>query len=328
MGEIDVSVIIVSYNTKPILERCLTALTAESESLTLQVIIVDNGSTDGSADYLRSAFPQHLLLASSVNLGFGPANNWALQHAVGRYLLALNTDAFLTDAALERAVKRLDQRTDVGLVGARLVGEHGEWQPSARSFPTVWTEFLTLSGLSARFPHSPLWGLPDNTFRPADQAFACDWVVGAFLLVRRNVVDTIGFFDERFFLYFEEVDFCLRAAKAGFRTEYWPDIVVIHLGGTSTQTLNEGAISSKGRQMELWRLQSQDLYHRKHGGWWGAWGVHTLELCWHRLRQRRNHHRNPQKAAQSATLVQLIRQAWTKTRRGRVSPPAPWEGGA
>lgn len=324
MARPDVSIILVSFNTKGLLDRCLAAIHESAGSLSVEIIFVDNASQDGSAQYIREKYPECRLLVSDVNLGFGPANNWGWSLATGRFILALNTDAFLVGNALEGSLRRLESQPEVGAVGCRLIGEKGEWQPSARTFPTPWTEFLVLSGLSSRFPQSKVFGAPDMTYAPQDQDLECDWVPGAFLLVRREVLEQVGFFDERFFLYYEEVDLCRRIRKAGWKLQFWPEFSTIHIGGASASMFGERLVSRSGKQLAFWRLQSQYLYHRKNGRPWSAWASMALERMLNQVRRRRNVKADVAKAEESATMLALIKEAWTATSGGRVCPPKPW----
>jgi GT2 family glycosyltransferase len=149
-------------------------------------------------------------------------------------------------------------------------------------------------------------------------------VPGAFAIMPRPLLVRLGFFDPRFFLYYEEVDLCRRIHQAGYQVYYWPDLAITHIGGASSESLDDMAFSSSGKQLTLWRMRSQLLYYRKwHGGAY-AWSVKALEQGWHRLRAWRNARRAPGKAAESWHIVALWQQAWQDTQGGLVSPPQPW----
>lgn len=334
---IDISVIIVSFNTRDLLRDCLRALFQQRGGLRLQTIVVDNASADDSADMVAREFPEVTLIRAEVNLGFGAANNRGIALATGRYIVLLNSDAFLGERALERSVARMDAEPDVGLAGGRLVGRDGEWQPSARMFPSPLNELLTISGLSARWPRSRWFGRVDRTWADPMAPADVDWVPGAYSIIRKAVLDRIGLFDERFFLYFEEVDLCRRIKAAGQRVCYWPEIEVVHIGGESSRTITRLSFSGVGSQLTLWRMRSQALYYRKHQGLVIAWLSMRLEWLWHRLRHWRNRGRvaskaitedigqeRRAKAEESAAIIALWRQAWHETARGTISPPRPW----
>jgi GT2 family glycosyltransferase len=318
-----VSVVVVSYNTRDILRQCLTRLTAELATVNGEAIVVDNASTDNSADMVASEFPQVRLVRSEVNLGFAAGNNRGFAFARGRYLVLLNPDAFLGGGALARALSHMERSPHVGLAGGRLQDPAGRLQPSGRLFPSLLNEALVTSGLAARFPRSRLFGRFDRTWAEPAEAAQVDWVPGAFTIIRGRALGETGGFDERFFLYYEEVDLCRRMTQAGYEVWYWPDIVVTHIGGASSKTVKAHEFSSAGSQLTLWRLRSALLYYRKHHGRLAAWGLATLESLWHRLRIAANAG-NPGKHASSRRQIGLVRQAWSDTAGGVLSPPRPW----
>lgn len=317
----DVSVIVVSFNTCNLLRECLASLQNEYAGIEAETIVVDNVSGDGSAEMVEREFPAVRLIRSDVNLGFAAANNRAFTLARGRYFVLLNSDAFLHPGALRMAIGHMDAAPDVGLGGARLVGRDGTGQPSARCFPSPLNDFLTLTGLAARFPKSRFFGRFDRTWADPNIAADVDWVPGAFSILRRDVLERVGAFDEAFFLYYEEVDLCLRIRQAGFRIRYWPDLCVIHLGGESSKTVSALKMSSSGSQLTLWRMRSAFLYYRKHHGI-TAWYMKQLEKVWHKLRAWKN--ASNAKAEESRALVSLIDRAWAETSGGAVSPARPW----
>jgi GT2 family glycosyltransferase len=319
-------VVVVSFNTRDLLRECLTSLLAECEGLSAEVFVVDNISRDGSADMVEREFPapQVRMLRSPVNLGFAAANNKAFPLVKGRYVVLLNSDAFPRPKSLRRAIEYMDAQPDIGLGGARLTGRDGSWQPSARLFPSLLNDFLSLSGLSARYPRSRFFGRGDRTWADRNEAADVDWVPGAFSIIRGSVLGQVGYFDENFFLYYEEVDLCRRIRNAGHRIRYWPDVEVIHLGGESSKTVQTLAMSKSGSQLALWRMRSEFLYYRKHHGV-AAWLAKQLESVWHRLRAWKNRSEPAGlKAGESRALVSLLDQAWRETRGGLVSPPRPW----
>lgn len=324
----DVSVVVVSFNTRDVLRECLQTLVREAGSVRYETIVVDNASQDGSADMIEQEFPGAALIRSEVNLGFAAANNRGFTIAKGRYVVLLNSDAFLRSGALPKAMEYMDSDPRIGLGGARLVGRDDSWQPSARMFPSLANDLLTLSGLSAKYPHSRLFGRFDRTWADPNQAAEVDWVPGAFSIIPRRVLDSVGYFDESFFLYYEEVDLCRRIKAAGYSIWYWPDVVVVHLGGESSKTIEHLTMSSAGSQLTLWRMRSALLYYRKHHGWSGAWLAKALETHWHSLRASKNSRskviEGQIKARDSAAIVMLMRQAWRETKGGLISPPRPW----
>lgn len=323
----DVSIIIVSFNTREILRECLHSVEAEARGLHVEVLVVDNASSDGSPEMLEQDFPWVTLLRSAVNLGFGAANNLALERAAGRYYILLNSDAFFAEGALSKAIRHMDETPECGLGGCRLVGRDGETQPSSRCFHSISGDAIVLSGLAARFPKSRLFGRFDRTWADAEAPAPVDWVPGAFTILRPEALRRVGLFDPAFFLYYEEVDLCLRFKRAGIPVWYWPDIVVVHIGGESSRQLKSLAYSPRSAQVVLWRMRSTLLYYRKHHGLrvhlarWLEKGLYRITVLRNRFskdperRDRERHHR---------ALIALMDQAWRDTGGGRVSPPRPW----
>jgi GT2 family glycosyltransferase len=320
-----ISVVIVSFNTRDLLRECLTNLFAQLNGITNEVFVVDNASSDHSADMVEREFPQVKLIRSKTNLGFAGANNCAFQQAKGRYVVLLNSDAFPLPGALKYAMAHMETQPSVGLGGAKLIGRDGAWQPSARQFPSLLNDFLILSGLSTRYPDSRFFGRPDRTWVKQEEPASVEWVPGAFSIIRRDILTKVGFFDEQFFLYYEEVDLCRRIKQAGYLVYYWPDVVVVHQGGESSKTVKTLAFSSSGSQLVLWRMRSAFLYYRKHHGF-RAWLAKNGECCWHAIRLWKNRLQasTRAKATDSEVHLRLLQQAWLDTRGGRVSPPPPW----
>lgn len=327
--QFDASVVIVSYNTREVLRKCLLKLQESIGRRAVEVIVVDNASRDGSADMVEKCFPAYRLVRSAVNLGFAAANNVGFGLTRGRYLILLNPDALLQPIALEHALGHMDKKPEVGLAGGLLINGQGISQPSARCFPSLLNEFLVISGLATRMPNSRLFGRFDRTWADPSQAAEVDWVPGAFSIIRRETLEEVGQFDERFFLYYEEVDLCRRIKAAGWKVWYWPDIVVPHLGGESSKTVEGVEFSQSGSQLVLWRMRSALLYYRKHHGRFSAWMVSRLEMAWQYLRHVRasagpSHPARLAKGAEALRVAHLMRRAWTETRGGALSPPRPW----
>ncbi len=325
----DASIVVVSFNTRDMLRDCLNTLMERAGNVTYEVIVVDNASRDTSSEMIAEEFPDVVLIRSEENLGFAGANNRGFEIARGRYVVLLNSDAFIEEGALPLSVQKMDEQPRVGLASGRLVGRNGEWQPSARMFPSVTNELLTLSGLRDRYPHSRFFGRMDRTWADPLEPAEVDWVPGAYSIIRREALEAIGYFDRRFFLYYEEVDLCLRLKEAGYQLWYWPDIVVLHIGGESARTVeNAGGMSNAGAQLTLWRMRSALLYHRKHHGYTGALAAMAAEAGFHQIRAWKNRGSDDPvaqgKAQESQTIVGLIRRAWDETGGGRNSPPQPW----
>jgi GT2 family glycosyltransferase len=324
---VDISVIIVSFNTCNILRRCLQTLLKKASAVQFETIVVDNASQDDSADMVEREFPQVTLIRSPINLGFAAANNLAFQQATGEFIVLLNSDAFLTEEALSLSLQLMRDNPNIGIGGARLIGRDNSWQPSARMFPNLLNHFLTLSGLAYKYPKSKFFGRFDRTWANPNLAAEVDWVPGAYSIIRHDVLKQVNYFDEKFFLYYEEVDLCRRIQQAGYAVWYFPDVVVVHIGGESSKTLRLN-MSDSGSQISLWQMRSALIFYYKHYGTAYAWLWLQLEKQWHRIRYWKNiGSRNPdkqEKAHYSNEWIKLLNQAWYDTRGGKSSPSRPW----
>jgi N-acetylglucosaminyl-diphospho-decaprenol L-rhamnosyltransferase len=224
----ELSVIVVNWNTCRLLEACLQSVDAARHDLAVEVFVVDNGSTDGSVDLVRQRFPAVELIANAGNRGFSAANNQAVERARGRYLLLLNSDAAVETDALRTLVAYANEHPEAGVIGPKLLNPDGTLQPSGGHFPTPASTVASLLGLN-RLTGRPRYGTTRDYSKPAE----VDEVSGAAMLIRRGVIDQIGGLDEGFAWGYEDVDFCLRARRAGWRVHYVPAARVLHQWGAS-----------------------------------------------------------------------------------------------
>jgi GT2 family glycosyltransferase len=224
----DLSIIVVNWNTCRLLEACLQSVEAARHDLSVEVFVVDNGSTDGSVDLVRQRFPAVELIANASNRGFSAANNQAVERARGRYLLLLNSDAAVETDALPTLVAYADEHPEAGVIGPKLLNPDGTLQPSGGRFPTPASTVASLLGMNW-LTGRPHYGTKRDYDRPAE----VDEVSGAAMLIRRGVIDQIGGLDEGFAWGYEDVDFCLRARRAGWRVSYVPAARVVHQWGAS-----------------------------------------------------------------------------------------------
>jgi N-acetylglucosaminyl-diphospho-decaprenol L-rhamnosyltransferase len=222
----DVSVVVVTFNSAPWIERCLESVRD------YETIVVDNASTDGTLEIVKSRFPEAQVIEQD-NLGMGGGNNAGMRLASGRYFLLLNADAWVVGDGVEQLAHFADQHPDAAVVGPKLLNVDGSLQRSVRAFPTLWrlsTEYLFLRKLA---PRSRVL----NTFYEGgfdhDEAREVDWLFGACLLVRRDAADEVGLFDEDFFMFSEETDWCYRFRQAGWSIYFYPGAEVVHVGGAS-----------------------------------------------------------------------------------------------
>ncbi len=270
---VDVTAILVSYNTAHLLERAIGLLQASAADLTLQISIVDNASRDESVALIRERFADCDFIANSSNVGFGRANNQMVAGARGRYVLLLNTDAFVEAQTLRKTVEFMDRNPRCGVLGVRLQGRDGILHPSCRYFPTPWNTFLVRTGLDRVFTSARV--VDDMTWDHASIR-ECDWVPGCYYLVRREAIDQVGLFDPRYFLYYEEVDHCRAVKAAGWKVIFFPDTTVVHIGGESAKS--DGRLTSSGGQIAALQIESEMLYFRKHHGGLGLLAHVSLKL--------------------------------------------------
>jgi N-acetylglucosaminyl-diphospho-decaprenol L-rhamnosyltransferase len=230
---IDLSVVILNWNVRELLDRCLASI--RSERYAIEMIVVDNASTDDSAGMVRDKYPQVTLIANAVNRGFTGGNNQGLAAAQGRYALVLNPDTEIVGDALDRLVDYLEAQPQAGAVGPRLLNPDRSIQPSRRRFPTVLTGFFESTWLQSLAPRGVLRRYTVEDV-PADVVQEVDWLTGACTLFRRAVLERVGGYDEaNFFMYSEELDLCRRIRQAGWRIAYVPDAQVIHYEGRSSE---------------------------------------------------------------------------------------------
>jgi GT2 family glycosyltransferase len=229
------SIVIVSFNCREHLLRCLESLRVEAAHVSCEVIVVDNASHDGTVDSLRAQHPEVHLIASPRNRGFAWASNRGIERARGDFLLLLNPDTMVPPHALARAVRALESRPEVGMLGCKLVRPDGTLdQACKRGFPTPLSSLYYFTGASRLAPHSPRFAQYVAGHVDANETARVDAVNGAFMLVRRPAVDAVGLLDERYWLYMEDLDWCYRFREHGWSVLYWPEVEVVHAKGGSS----------------------------------------------------------------------------------------------
>lgn len=231
----DLSVVIVSYNVRYYLEQCLDSVARAARGLSVETWVVDNASTDGSVEYLRPRFPSVHFIANSENVGFSRANNQAIRQTDSRYVLLLNPDTIITERTLTDCVALLDGYHFIGAVGVAMYGSDGAFAlESRRALPVPFTALCKLTGLTALFPHSRLFGRYYMRFLPRTESAQIEVISGAFNMLRREALDQIGLLDETFFMYGEDIDLSYRMTQGGWQNWYLPT-PIIHYKGESTQ---------------------------------------------------------------------------------------------
>jgi GT2 family glycosyltransferase len=227
---IDLSIIIVNWNTKEYLLPCVKSIFEKGEGISKEVIVVDNGSQDGSGSEIKNAFPFIHLIQNVKNLGFAKAANQGLQKASGRYVLLLNPDTQLKDGAIERLISFMDSHPDVGIAGAQLLNGNGSRQNSIAKFPSLTTELLNKSLLRRLFPKK----FPGKE-KDYPEPIEVDSVIGACMMVRREATEQAGLLDEDYYLFLEETDWCYRMKKAGWKIYHVSQAEIYHFQGKSAE---------------------------------------------------------------------------------------------
>ncbi len=262
---LDLGIVIVNYNTRDLLRDCLRSLPDARRDLACRTIVVDNLSSDGSADMVRGEFPDVTVLEPGRNGGYAFANNIGLREvgfaagvdAPPRYALLLNPDTVVPPEGLTRMVAFMDANPDVGVVGAKLVRPDGSFDRACRrSFPTPEISFYRLTGLSRLFPHSQRFGRYNLSYLGVDEQADVDAVVGAFMLMRSEALQRVGLLDETFFMYGEDLDLCYRIKAFGWRVVYNPSVVVLHVKGAASRQASRRSINAFYDAMRI--------FHDKH----------------------------------------------------------------
>ncbi len=225
----DLSIIVLNYKTKRLLRECLRSIRFANPQLRYEVLVVDNGSGDGTPAMVRAEFPEHVLIESKTNLGYAGGNNLGLAKAQGRYVMIMNPDIFVKDHALEELVRWMDAHPDAGMVGPKLESGDGSAQESHYRYHTMMTPVLRRTALGGT-----AWGarqLESFLMKDAapDQPTEVDWLLGGAVVARREAVAQVGFLDEQFFLYFDDVDWCRRFWEKDWKVVYLPHVSLIHL---------------------------------------------------------------------------------------------------
>lgn len=230
------SVIIVSYNVKHFLEQCLHSVRAASVGIDTEIFVVDNASVDGSVKMVREKFPEVICIANEDNPGFAKANNQAIRQSEGEYVLLLNPDTIVETDTFAKIIGFMDSHPDAGGLGVKMVDGTGRFLPeSKRGLPTPVVAFYKIFGLSRLFPKSKTFNKYHLGYLDKDKTHQVEILAGAFMLMRKSVLDKVGLLDEAFFMYGEDIDLSYRIIKGGYHNYYYPDARIIHYKGESTK---------------------------------------------------------------------------------------------
>jgi GT2 family glycosyltransferase len=261
----DLSIVIVNWNSVEYLRQCLASIYATTKDIEFEILVIDNASYDGCGEWVRENRPDIRFIQNDVNLGFGKANNLATEKATGKILLFLNPDTVVIDGAIERMISVLNCTPDAGIVGCRLLNKDLSVQSNAvLAFPTIWNEALDSTLLRRLFPRSRLWGnevLLERT--PCTKVV--DAVAGACLLIRHDLFDKVGQFSSGYFMYVEDRDLCYKVRMAGYSTYFTNTAEVVHYGGTSSTIRPENSFET------VMRCESLFSFMRERRGMLFAW---------------------------------------------------------
>jgi GT2 family glycosyltransferase len=242
----DLSIVIVSWNTRELLRACLSSVFKNAANLKLEVFVVDNASTDGSPAMVRESFPQVQMIQNGQNVGFAAANNQAFPKCSSEFVLLLNSDTIVVGDALQTLVNFVRAHPEAGAIGPRLLHPRLQLRVLGCGYqPTLWHEFNHQFGLSQLFPHSNLFrGVHLFTNIHDDRAREVEWISGACLLARKSVIQNVGGLDERFFMYAEDMEWCRRMIEAGWKLYSVPEAIVEHHLSASTKQRDDAALIS------------------------------------------------------------------------------------
>jgi len=230
------SIVIVNYNVRYFLEQCLHSTLKACEGMDAEIFVVDNNSVDGSLKMIRDKFPEVKLIENKDNKGFSKANNQALRRSCGQYLLLLNPDTLVEDDTLRKCIQFMDEHPDAGGLGVKMLDGKGKFLPeSKRGLPTPPVAFYKVFGFSTIFPKSKIFSRYHLGFLDKDKIHQVDILSGAFMLLRKEVIDRVGYLDETFFMYGEDIDLSYRITQAGYKNYYYPEARIIHYKGESTK---------------------------------------------------------------------------------------------
>jgi N-acetylglucosaminyl-diphospho-decaprenol L-rhamnosyltransferase len=297
----DVAVVVVSYNTRDLLERCLKSIQPEGAGA---IVVIDNASPDGSAAYVAARFPDVNVVANSTNVGYGAAINQAMQNTQAPLVLVLNADTELQPGCLAILAEHSAKADRAGIVAPAIVNKRGRWEPSVFPFPGTLGWLLENAPLSSIVRRVPFLLNRSVSLRPTPSPRQVPWVKGCAMLLRRECIDSVGGFDETFFMYYEEVDLCRRITDAGWEVHVDPRAVVMHVGGASTSQVQ---VIMTVRHFE----STMRYYHRYYSGMRLVFWVSSLRLTRLVMLTRDSVHLLVTRDADMRALLRERRRAWT-----------------
>ena len=268
-SKVDVSAVVLSWNDRLHLKTCLESLEQTNDGKRLEVIVVDNASSDGSAEMVRSVFPGVRLIQNHENLGFAKGNNIGIKASSGRYVCLLNSDIKLFEGCLRGLLDYMERNPDIGILGPKILNADLTHQSSCRTYPGLWNNFCSAVGLANVFKHVKVFSGEHMFYFRGDRVVDVDVLVGCLWLVRQEAIKQFGLLDERFFMYAEDVDWCRRCWRAGWRVVFFPDAQAIHYRGASS-------IKQDPVWVALTQQQSMLRYWEKHHGAGARLGISCI----------------------------------------------------
>jgi GT2 family glycosyltransferase len=273
---VDISVVIVGWNAKHYLELCLNSLAQDPPRRSLEVLVVDNASADGSVEMIEEKFAWVKLIRSDVNLGFAKGNNVAIRQCQGRYIALVNPDVIVFPGCLDALADFLDENPKVGNVGPRVFNPDMSQQSTCRRFPTLWNNFCSAAALATTFTKSRIFAGEHMWYFAHDRTLAVDVLVGCFSMIRRETFNQVGLLDEDLFMYGDDVDWCRRCWNAGWQVVFYPGARAIHDRGKIT--------ASYPVRFAVAQQRSVLHYWTKHHSFLGVLGMRSIMLFHHLLR--------------------------------------------
>jgi len=257
----DLTIIIVNYNVKEFLEQSIISIKKSCSNIEYELFVVDNASSDGSIEIIQKKFPEVKLIANTENRGFAAANNQAITRAQGYYILLINPDTIVQEDTFSIILNFFHNHPDCGMVGCKILNPDGSLQLACRrSFPTPWVAFTKIIGLSKLFPGNKLFGRYNLSYLDPDETYEVEAISGSFMFFRRQVIKDIGYLDESFFMYGEDLDWCFRIREAGWKIYYLPETKIIHFKGESSKKSESDLILQFYRAMKL--FVEKHYHHR------------------------------------------------------------------
>jgi GT2 family glycosyltransferase len=271
----DVSIIIVSYNTAKLLDECIDSIKSQT-SVEYEIIVVDNNSTDSTLEILKEKHADIILIENKINNGFASANNQGIDIAKGKYVFLFNPDTVVLDSAVDKLHLFMEENPDIGICGPKNLGADLKLQMNCDHFPSLWNIVVENFSLGKIFPQIPIFNKTMMRYWEYDCIREVDRITGCSILVRKSIFNSIGKLDDKFFMYFEETDFCLRVKRGGYKVVFYPNAAIIHYGGQSAlQGKRNHIVNTTALN---YYLPSRYLFFRKHHGKIAELALRIIEL--------------------------------------------------